>query len=838
MTQTGIDTAKTRLLSSLSRIRATIRAAIFIERLWPLVLPFLIVISLYASLSWLGFFRIIPDWLRLGFLALWALAGPVSLYPLRFFRAPSHNEIDRRIELANRLEHAPLRVQSDRPAAGDDFAQALWHEHQRRMASGLDRLGADLPHARLPERDPWGVRAAAVLLLVVAFAFSFGPLGGTLGDGLRSHSDTTVPPARIDAWVTPPAYTSKPPIFLTVQAGDEAEPGVIATPAGSVVTVRVAGSSSVSLSWLEAGTDDPVALAPVKSTTQQSPQRGVTTAPAQQFLATLGKDGLLALSAGGGELHRWAFAVVPDMPPSIRFTHEPGRAVNGTLELSYAIEDDYGAVSAEARFALPGREGVDGAEARPLYDGPEMKLVLPRRNAADGSARTTKDLTDHPWAGSQVMLRLHASDAAAQEAESEEKIISLPERPFTKPLARALAEQRRILALDANRKPYVLALLDALTLRPEDTIDNLSHYLGIVSARTRLSQAQSDEALRDSADYLWEIALAIEGGSFSDAQQRLQQAQDALQRALEEGASDEEIEQLMAELREAMQDFLREWAEQAARNPDTAMQIPSDMQQLRQDDLQRMLDQLENLARSGAQEQAMDLLQQLRDMMNNLQAGNQQQPGQGQQSEMRQQMDQLGQMMRRQQELMNETFRLDNMERGQNQQGQPMSPQELEEAMRQLQEGQGNLRRDLESLMQSLEGMGMQPGEGFGEAGEAMGRAEGALGEGEGGRATGEQGQALEALRRGAQDLMQQMQQALGEGEGQGASGHQQSSGRDPLGRPLANSGPDFGSSVKVPDEIDVERARRILDDIRRRLGNALSPQIERDYLERLLDIR
>lgn len=850
MTQKGTDKAETGLLAHLSRMRIASHATIIIERLWPLIVPLCVIASLFVSLSWLGLFRLVPDWLRLGLVGLLGLAGLASLYPLRFFRAPTAEEIDRRIERANRLEHAPLRAQNDKPAAGDAFALALWREHQKRMAAKLHRLGADLPHPGLPERDPWGVRAAAVLLLVVAFSFSLGPHGGQLSDAMRSHGGSIAAPARIDAWVTPPAYTGKPPLFLTAQAAGSTMPDLITTPQGSIVTVRVAGGGSETLTWLEAGSDEPVALAPEENIVQERAGRsGRSGTRALQFTTTLGSDGLLALTSNGRELHRWGFAVIADAPPAIRFTHEPGRAVNGTLELSYAIEDDYGAVSAEARFALAGEPAPD---ARPLYDAPEMQLVLPRRNSPDGSARTTKDLTDHPWAGSQVMITLHTSDASGQEGVSEHKIIMLPERPFTKPLAQALAEQRRILALDANSKPYVLMLLDALTLRPEETIENLSHYLGIVSARTRLKQARSDEALRDSADYLWEIALAIEGGAFADAQKRLQQAQDALEQALEEGASDEEIEHLMAELREAMQDFLRELAEQAARDPDMAMQMPSDMQEMRQGDLERMLDQLENLARSGAQEQAMDMLRQLRDMMNNLQAGRQPQQGEGEQNAMRQQMDQLGQMMRRQQELMNETFRLDNMERGRNRmnqgqqgegqqgEGQPMTPQEMEEALRQLQEGQGSLRQELEALTQALEEMGINPGEGFGEADQSMERAEGALGEGESGRATGEQGQALEALRRGAQDMMQQMQQAMGEGQGMGMGGgsDQQSSGRDPLGRRPSGSGSDFGDSVKVPDEIEVERARRILDDIRRRLGNALSPQIERDYLERLLDMR
>ena len=39
-------------------------------------------------------------------------------------------------------------------------------------------------------------------------------------------------------------------------------------------------------------------------------------------------------------------------------------------------------------------------------------------------------------------------------------------------------------------------------------------------------------------------------------------------------------------------------------------------------------------------------------------------------------------------------------------------------------------------------------------------------------------------------------------------------------------------------DEIDVQRAREILDEIRRRLGNNPSADYERRYLERLLDLQ
>jgi hypothetical protein len=86
------------------------------------------------------------------------------------------------------------------------------------------------------------------------------------------------------------------------------------------------------------------------------------------------------------------------------------------------------------------------------------------------------------------------------------------------------------------------------------------------------------------------------------------------------------------------------------------------------------------------------------------------------------------------------------------------------------------------------------------------------------------------------------MQQQMGQGQmgpGPGRPGQlgqpraQQQT--DPLGRPLR--GRDYGDdvTVKVPGEIDVQRARRILEELRRRFGEAFRPQMELEYIERLL---
>ena len=117
-----------------------------------------------------------------------------------------------------------------------------------------------------------------------------------------------------------------------------------------------------------------------------------------------------------------------------------------------------------------------------------------------------------------------------------------------------------------------------------------------------------------------------------------------------------------------------------------------------------------------------------------------------------------------------------------------------------------------------------------------MGEAEGSLGEGNADGAVDSQGRALDALRKGAQGLAQSM---MGPGGTTGRNGRlgmpRARQDTDPLGRPLHGRDIDGGDTVKVPGEIDAQRARRILEELRRRFGELARPQLELDYIERLL---
>lgn len=841
--------------SKLYRLRVKAALVLCFERLWPLLLPILLLGALLASLSWLGLFQILPRWLHLGVLGLFTFAFGFALSRFRHFRLPDDQTVNRRLERENGLQHTPLQLVSDQPVSqiDDPAAQALWDEHRKRMAAQVASLHGFLPHPKIPQLDPYALRSIIVLLFASTAAFSLSPSSGSLRDVWNPPAGLAGPEGRVDAWITPPAYTGKAPVFLRA---DDAEAKPVAVPHGSILSIQINGSTRNQLTLT--GQDGKSHSIEAGKTADKTPAAPANTSANTSaiFELPLSETTTAKLQAGSRQ-KTWQFNIIPDAPPIVEFTKDPTYALNGTLELHYKITDDYGVTQLQADMRLL---ELPDADADALTGAPELRLPLPKRGPdKDVETTTLQDLTVHPWAGKYVSLQLQVTDEAGQSAQSKKIHFVLPQRPFINPLARAVAEQRQKLTLDGNQKSAVIQMLDALTMHPQTTIANVSHFLGVRSIRERLKLARNDEDLTEIVGYMWSVARGIEDGQLSEAEKALRAAQEALSQALQNNASPDEIARLTKELREAMNRYLAEMARRQQTNPNKNAQNNPNVRVLSQRDIDRMMQQIEDLARSGNHAEAQKLLSQLQEMMNNLQPGQSAQQngqpgqgqGQGQGSGSQQQMNKLGDLMRRQQELMNETFKQDqklqeqtddfsfdgdgdgdNQNNSQNNQ----SRQEAEQALKDLQQQQQDLQNELNALTDQLKQQGLESSKDMDQAQNFMGRAGRSLGNGESGQATDQQAEALDALRRGARDMMQQLQKAQGEGQGQGDGQGQSGEGRDPLGRETGSGpGSSEGSGDKLPNQIDIQKARRILDEIRKKLNDALSPQLEKDYLERLL---
>lgn len=862
------------------------------ERLWPRLALSLGILALFVAVSWLGLWLAIGPWPRLAVLVAFAAAFLVSLVLALRTRQPSRAEAVHRIEAVSGLPHRPLTALEDKPAANlGPAATALWEAHRRRAIERLAALAPGFPRPALYRHDPWALRALVGMALFVGLFAGYGSYGERLESAFRPFGPLgEAKPIRLDAWITPPGYTGRAPIFLTGDAA-AATDHIVKVPSGSELVVRVHGAPDAAVTFADAKGERPLQPPPAAKPEDgkdagkdgdKPPANTAATAPDQvERKAKLTGDGTVKVTNGGDELARWSLAVEPDHPPTIKWLADPVGTRGGGVEFAYEVKDDYGIVDAEARIT-PMPSAGDDAGRRPLVDAPKVRLSLPAGGKA-GAAKTVADLTKHPYAGSTVAVVLVARDEAGHEAVTPPVTITLPERPFREPLARAVIEQRRDLALDARSQQKAIASLDALMLAPDGIFPTTTSYLGTRLAYQHLAAATTDEHLKPILDELWDLAIAIDDGSHAAAAQALRDAQERLKQAIRNGASDEEIARLTDELRQAMQNYLRDLAEEMRRNPQAPQQGDQNARTVTPKDLDEMLRKAEELARTGSPEAAEQLLSELQQMLEGLQMARPGQPGQqGQGSEQSQQLDKLGRMIQEQQRLMDETYNLDrqNPDNGDGSQ----SGGDRQQRLKQLQDRQDALNRDLQDMMkrlgpgqqgqgqnqgqngrgdqkgqpgpgqgesgqgdpgQSAQGQGGQgqsgqggtgnPGDALGDAGRAMGEAGNALGRGESGDAVDRQGEALEALRKGAQSLAEQMARENGDEQGAPGEGGTASGDEDPLGRSSRSRGTDFGSSVKVPDAIDIQRARRILDELRRRLGELGRSQLELDYLERLL---
>ncbi len=830
----------------LTRALQRARGSLLWERLWPALATLATALGLFLAFSWAGLWLALPPIAHAVVFFLFAIVIAVAAVPLVMLRVPNATDGLRRLDRSSGESHRPATAVADEIAANrnDPVAQALWRAHVERALMSARKLRAGWPSPRLAMRDPMALRA---LVLILAFA-SFFAAGGERWKRVTAAFDWSgvVVPAnfRIDAWVTPPVYTGRPPVMLPgLRPGENAQAmTTVSVPAGSQLVVRSTGHVRFDI-VRKGGIED----VPFEA-------HAALPAGSEERRFVIKGDGSAVLHGVGSNDLAWNFTAIPDRAPTIELIKDPERQARGSLRLDYRMEDDYGVVEAHAAFALKDDDATDEKPTHPLFGPPEFALTLPQARTRSGAAQTTRDLTEHPWAGAKVSMTLVARDEAGNEGRSEVTDFQLPQRIFVKPVARALIEQRRILALDAEAKPLVLTALDTLTIAPERFTPETAVFLGLRAIYFQLANAKSDDQLREVVARMWDMATQLEDGNVSQAELALRQAQEQLRQALERGANDEELKKLMDQLRAAMDKYLQALAEEMKKNPQQlARPLDRNTRMLSQQDLKSMLDRLENLARSGNKDAARQLLEQLQSMLENLQMARPGAQADDGDDDMMSALDELGDMIRKQQQLRDKTFKQgqdQRRDRQRQQRGQGPGQQQLGD-LRQDQQGlKDRLNKLLDQLKQrGLGNPGQQQGQDqkgdsdmdqLGSAGEAMGEAEGELGQGDADSAVDSQGRALEAMRKGAQGLAQQMQQngmGIGQGPGQtGRNGRQRAQqDTDPLGRPMR--GREYGDdvTVKVPGEIDAQRARRILEELRKRFGESTRPQLELDYIERLL---
>ena len=595
-------------------------------------------------------------------LAASAVCFGYALYrAFKLLVVPSHLEALRRIEKASELEHRPLEALQDTlpPGQDDPTTIALWDAHRQQMAERIRVLKVGAPSPGLPARDPWAVRAIVVLLLVVGVVVA-GPESGTTKTCVRADlrfqraatrreagnlGDTArIYPVAADLSRSGRARSCQSLQTVAETARMEgreqakAAELVIEVPAGSTLTAVVSGGHAS-----EATLDIDGIKTPFENLDNVN----------RHLRQRVEKSGRMSIAHDGRTLGSWNIRIRPDAPPVIAFDGAPRATKRGTLRLAYKGRDDYGITGLRGEMRRTYEHGeVIGIEVSG-FELPAVSL-----NARKFKEVTFHEIAPHPWAGLPVVIRLSAVDAIGQTAYSEEVKLVLPERRFNNPVAKEIITERRRLTTQPERRSEIVDRLNEIAGATGAYNDDTVVFLGLIHARSRLLHEKADTAIQPVRDLLWDTALRVEDGQLSHAERELLRAQEALMKALAHNASARELEELMRELQNATDRFLRELAKklQSQQNANEAIPFDPINQMMRTSDMQQMMEQIRQMMRAGSRDAARQMLSQLRNMLESLRNARviRSDP---QTQRANEALRQLQEMIRRQSELIDQTFR-------------------------------------------------------------------------------------------------------------------------------------------------------------------------------------
>ena len=520
------------------------------------------------------------------------------------------------------------------------------------------------------------------------------------------------------------------------------------------------------------------------------------------------------------------------------------------------------------------------------------KKVRARLLAVDGK----KQVGSTPWVEMIVPEKIFVEPLAKAVAEQRQILLNSKQayKPLhaLKPMSIADLDNRPLFAIDHPERSILRApegvrrvadLIDAITDVPSTSIFNdPAVYMGLRNVYRRLLLAKSQQELAGTPEDLWAIAIRAEFGRLGDALEDMKRAERALNNAMARRAPQREIDALFDRYNKAVDRYIEQLTLEAARRAknnkgDGEGGGGSDFQV---DQIQELLDAIEEANRRGDTVAARKALAKLAQLLEHMQielaqgqGGSGKAPGDGMSDELRKALEDLNDVLGQQRELRDDTLdaarkdadQWDDGGQDQNQDQNQGKGQDQDQARQddtpggeQLAERQKQIADMLRRLKDVKPGGGRKDGktgsgradqdknakngaggldnkdvaEALDAAEEAMKRATEALQNGEFYGAEQAQTDAVQALRKAGEGLLREEAKRLAR-EDKNGKGQKAGEAADPFGR---DGGTGVGDeNIDLDSKSDEQRARELLQELRRRAGEREREKQERDYLERLL---
>jgi len=579
-----------------------------------------LILGIFLIGAFAGLWQWIGDPWRLILLVAALVYSTLAFLKARKLKRPNRSAAMRRVETDNDVTHRPLDTLFDRPA----ISEAGWDEHYSRSEAKVEKL--DRPRLRSALGYLRFIVPVVLLLsLMVGTGDSFerlrhsltpGWIHGAMGDDIR-----------FEAWIDPPEYTGRPPVYFKNTERLE-------VPEGSELVARVIGTKSPTRLKL--------------SSRKGSRHLALTRVGPESFeVRTVVKDRSKASWRIGQIRKEWVIDTQPDLVPEINFVREPEADKRDRLIFAYSVNDDFGIEKLNLNMTL-------------LQDDPKAPVLTKDVNIPiSGNIRKTEekaaalDLTKHEWAGKKVSAVLVGTDGLGQDGQSEIVYFTVPDKIFIEPLAKAVIEHRslvlqgqadyvsepRFTTKEWRKRPWfdtwepdfrlerapetiqtAVVLIDAVTDVPEKMFDDPVVYLGLRNVAHRLRYAREQTELSGLPEELWEIAIRAEFGVLGTALQEMREAEVALRDGIARRAPQREIDTLFDRYNEAVDRYREELLREAIEAGQMAEGGGGEGgPSIDLDQVQALLDAIEEANRQGDSEGARRALAQLAELLENMQ---------------------------------------------------------------------------------------------------------------------------------------------------------------------------------------------------------------------------
>ncbi len=797
---------------------------------------------------------------------------------------PTQSQARRRVERDSGLSHRPLDTLVDTPALNDASDRA-WKNHLTTAQAQIQRAGTSTLRPTLAPMDKYFLRIATPILLMLALMVGAGDNYERLRASLTPGwiYGMSAKNAHYEAWIDPPEYTGRPPSYFKEQQSMYA-------PEGSEFVARISGIKTAPRLILREG-NRTRRITAKRLGPQSFEARAIINKGSLASYRIGQNEKIWALNVDKDRHPLVRFDEAPDAGKRDRlifsYSLEDDYGVE-TLLLSMALENDLQNTE-QISIALPG-SSVRTANKEP--GGVDLtkhkwagKKVIGRLLAIDGKHQ----IGSTAMHGFVVPDKIFVEPLAKAVAEQRQLMIDdthdyapYPKAekidPKNKPL---FATDRPDLAIDRAPKDVkrTALLIEAITDKPIGVFEDPSVYMGLRNIYRRLQTARGGDELGGIPEDLWAIALRAEFGRLGNALEDMQRAERALNNAMARRAPQREVDALFDRYNEAVDRYMEFLMLEAAKNAQeqSADSASGDGADFNTDEIQALLDAIEEANRLGDTVAARKALAKLAQLLENMKiqlaqggGGGGSGVGESMSEELKEALEDLNDILGEQRRLRDETQdagraesdaeselwdgqqEAENQQKGDQPSGKALAGQQgqiadMLEKLEDAANGQGGDREQQEGTTDgSVEDGkdGEEKGIGSGDikqalddAKDAMGQSEQALEDGEFYNAGRAQSDAINALRKAGEGLLEQEAERL-KAE-QGEDGNRSASengltGADPFGR---EEGDSMGEGdANIPEKSDQQRARELLEELRRRSGERERDKTEREYLERLLE--